>query len=119
MTYDGTMVMPSRCTLMDEEEMTYVEGGGTITVVCSVDFLKDCITASTSAVVSIICAGIGIAVGGPIGGAVGKTAGSVIGAAVGAALGWIIGGSISRNSIKKSISFDVDIPILNSRTLTL
>ena len=29
MCYDGTLVMPSNCVVMDEEEMTYVEGGGT------------------------------------------------------------------------------------------
>ena len=27
MCYDGTLVMPSNCVVMDEEEMTYVEGG--------------------------------------------------------------------------------------------
>lgn len=29
MTYDGALVMPSSYAVMDEEEMTYVEGGGT------------------------------------------------------------------------------------------
>lgn len=28
MCYEGTLVMPSNCVVMDEEEMTYVEGGG-------------------------------------------------------------------------------------------
>lgn len=28
MTYDGALVMPSGCALMDEEEMTYLVGGG-------------------------------------------------------------------------------------------
>lgn len=32
MTYDGMLVMPSSYAVMDEEEMTYVEGGGTIKV---------------------------------------------------------------------------------------
>ncbi len=27
MIYDGVLVMPSSCTIMDEEEMIYVEGG--------------------------------------------------------------------------------------------
>jgi hypothetical protein len=27
MCYDGTLVMPSNCVVMDEEEMTYVDGG--------------------------------------------------------------------------------------------
>jgi hypothetical protein len=29
--YDGALVMPSNYALMNEEEMTYVEGGGTLT----------------------------------------------------------------------------------------
>ncbi|MBA4688318.1 MAG: hypothetical protein H2184_14265 [Candidatus Galacturonibacter soehngenii] len=40
MTYDGTMVMPSGCTLMNEEEMTYLEGGGTIKVIASKETVK-------------------------------------------------------------------------------
>ena len=32
MTYDGMSVMPSSYAVMDEEEMTYVEGGGTLTL---------------------------------------------------------------------------------------
>ena len=31
MTYDGALAMPSSYAVMDEEEMTYVEGGFTIT----------------------------------------------------------------------------------------
>lgn len=31
MCYDGALVMPSSYAIMDEEEMTYVEGGGTTT----------------------------------------------------------------------------------------
>jgi hypothetical protein len=27
MCYEGTLVMPSNCVVMDEEEMTYVDGG--------------------------------------------------------------------------------------------
>lgn len=32
MYYDGTLVMPKNYSVMDEEEMTYVEGGGTIKI---------------------------------------------------------------------------------------
>ena len=32
MCYDGTLVMPSSYAVMNEEEMTYVEGGGKVTV---------------------------------------------------------------------------------------
>ncbi len=32
MCYDGALVMPSNYAVMDEEEMTYVEGGGSITI---------------------------------------------------------------------------------------
>ena len=30
MTYDGTMVMPKNFAVVTEDEMTYVEGGGTL-----------------------------------------------------------------------------------------
>lgn len=30
MYYDGALVMPSNYAVMNEEEMTYVEGGGTV-----------------------------------------------------------------------------------------
>ena len=32
MTYEDALVMPNNCAMMDEEEMTYVEGGGTLYV---------------------------------------------------------------------------------------
>ena len=32
MCYDGALVMPSSYAVMSEEEMTYVEGGGSITI---------------------------------------------------------------------------------------
>lgn len=32
MCYDGALVMPSNYAVMDEEEMTYVEGGGTFSL---------------------------------------------------------------------------------------
>lgn len=32
MCYDGTLVMPSSYAVMSEDEMTYVEGGGTVTI---------------------------------------------------------------------------------------
>ena len=38
MCYDGALVMPSNYVVMDEEEMTYVEGGVSIQV--KRDYLK-------------------------------------------------------------------------------
>lgn len=40
MCYDGALVMPSSYAVMDEEEMTYVEGGGTITVTIKASTIK-------------------------------------------------------------------------------
>ena len=40
MCYDGTLVMPSSYALMDEEEMMYVEGGGTETYTGTAKKLK-------------------------------------------------------------------------------
>lgn len=41
MTYDGMLVMPSSYAVMDEEEMTYVEGGGTKTYYNKASTLKN------------------------------------------------------------------------------
>ena len=40
MCYDGTLVMPSSYAVMDEEEMTYVEGGKAITIATSREYLS-------------------------------------------------------------------------------
>lgn len=36
MCYDGALVMPKNYVVMNEEEMTYVEGGITIEAVCAI-----------------------------------------------------------------------------------
>ncbi len=56
MCYDGALVMPSSYAIMDEEEMTYVEGGGTLTVSYNIKVTKNLIKACASA-------GVGAAVG--------------------------------------------------------
>ena len=35
MCYDGALVLPSSYAIMDEEEMCYIEGGGTVKVIAS------------------------------------------------------------------------------------
>jgi hypothetical protein len=61
-TYDGALVMPSNCVMMDEEEMTYLTGGGTITVKAS----KETVRAICRGGVGLIGTAIGAAFGGPI-----------------------------------------------------
>lgn len=108
MCYDGALVMPSRYAVMDNDEMTYVEGGGTITVKFSKDFIRDSITAITSAVCTIIGAAIGTAIGN-----------SVVGGAIGAAVGWIVGGSFARARIKKGTQIKFNIWFVSTRTIKI
>lgn len=62
MCYDGALVMPSNYAVMDEEEMTYVEGGGTIRVLASASTVREICRAG----VALIGAAIGEFMGGPV-----------------------------------------------------
>ena len=44
MTYDGALVMPSNYAVMEQEEMTYVEGGNLSYEECSLDVLPSYLT---------------------------------------------------------------------------
>ena len=72
MCYDGTLVMPSSYAVMSEDEMTYVEGGGTFRVKAS----KSTVRTICRSGVSLICAAIGAIFGSKVGallsGAVGR-----------------------------------------------
>lgn len=96
MCYDGALVMPSSYALMDEEEMTYVEGG--VTGVRSFSTVGSAYSAYSSAGSQLhwLALGLGISVavtGTGIGGLVGNIPGAVIGAVIGA-VGGIVAGSI-------------------------
>ena len=43
MTYDGVLVMPNNYVVVNEEEMTYVDGGGTLTVTIKASTIKNVI----------------------------------------------------------------------------
>lgn len=68
MCYDGALVMPINYAVMDEEEMTYVEGGGTFSITLKKDTICWAIAAisgvATKAALKAIFAGMmtGIAV---------------------------------------------------------
>ena len=62
MCYDGTLVMPSSYAMMEEYEMSYVEGGGTVKVIASSETVRTVCRAG----VALIGAAIGEAFGGPI-----------------------------------------------------
>ncbi len=62
MCYDGALVMPSNYVVMDEEEMTYVEGGkvrSTNWISYPIDIVATCIGLNASAIMG--CAAVGIA----------------------------------------------------------
>lgn len=60
--YDGALVMPSNYVVMSEEEMTYVEGGGKITVKGSASTAKKLARGG----VTLIAATISGFFGGPV-----------------------------------------------------
>ena len=62
MCYDGALVLPSSYAIMDEEEMCYIEGGGTVKVIASSSTVRTICRSS----VALIGTAIGEAFGGPI-----------------------------------------------------
>lgn len=71
MCYDGALVMPSSYAVMGEDEMTYVEGGGTVKVIAS------------KATVRTICQNGAGLIGAAIGAMFGGGAGAIISAGFG------------------------------------
>ena len=72
MCYDGALVMPSSYVAMDEEEMTYVEGGGTFRIKMNKAAVKYLASISGTAIINIVnvamgATGIGAIVSGFIG----------------------------------------------------
>ena len=58
MCYDGALVMPSSYAVMDEEEMTYVEGGGSVSLYSSgnvFNIYKIHYTAKDCAKIALVC----------------------------------------------------------------
>lgn len=82
MTYDGAMVMPASFVVVDEEEMTYLDGGYVATLYGTAKYLKNWAA-------GLMSAWFTLASGYCVSAAV--TAASVVGAGYGAVLG--IGGA--------------------------
>ena len=71
MCYDGTLVLPSSYAVMDEEEMSYLEGGGTAVVYGTASQIRSRLTAIIGA--SLVGTGASAALGfllGNVGGAI-------------------------------------------------
>lgn len=115
MCYDGTLVMPSNCVVMDEEEMTYVDGGGYISynTIRGV-ILTACINPIAATLVGITCyklASLIAAKAGILGlkiGALGGPIVSLISGVVSAAIGGAAALTIARALIeRKGIGVDL------------
>ena len=61
MCYDGTLVLPSSYAVMDEEEMSYLEGGGTAVVYGTASQIRSRLTAIIGA--SLVGTGASAALG--------------------------------------------------------
>ena len=115
MCYEGTLVMPSNCVVMDEEEMTYVEGGFYISynTIRGV-ILTACINPIAATLVGITCyklASLITAKAGILGlkiGALGGPIVSLISGVVSAAIGGVAALTIARALIeRKGIGVDL------------
>ncbi len=100
MCYDGALVMPSNYAVMSEDEMTYVEGGGSFTVRGTAKEIRGRLTA----VIGTSLLGTGAATA--LGGLLGNIAGAIVGAVVGN--GWFGSyrscASAAHNQVEKIIS---------------
>ena len=105
LTANYGLVLPKNYVSIDSTEMEYVDGGGTITLTFSRDFLRDCVTAGTSFLFGAIFGVLGN---------LGTTVLGIICGALGAALGWIIGGSIARSCITSDKTIGIYIPFIKS-----
>jgi hypothetical protein len=87
--------MPMNAIALDNDEMEYVDGGGTIGIVLSKAFLSDCIDYGCSAALGVI--------GGLLGNLLGPV-GAIVFGGIGAVLGGIIGGVISRHCVTSAVT---------------
>ena len=77
MCYDGTLVMPSSYAMMDEDEMSYVEGGGSSVVYGTANNIRSRLTTVIGS--SLAGTGNSAALGALLGGAGGAVVSAVIG----------------------------------------
>lgn len=77
MCYDGALVMPSNYAVVSEEEMTYLEGGGSATVRDTAKNIRSRLTK----VIGASLTGTGVAAG--LGAIIGTVSGAIIGAVLG------------------------------------
>ena len=116
MTYDGTMVMPKNYAVVTEDEMTYVEGGGTLKYSVSFRFTDALCQAAyaggISTVIGTITACVSAALGATGIGAI------AIGAVVGFASS-ILSSYLTRNvkGFTKTVSGSMWIPSFSNHSI--
>lgn len=95
MTYDGALVMPSSYAVMEQEEMTYVEGGGTVRVTVKKSTIQNLISVISGAVtgtaVALALDSLGIKIAAAIELGTAGTATLAVGAFLVAWNGWAVG----------------------------
>lgn len=100
MCYDGVLVMPDSYVAMNEDEMTYVEGGGSATIRATAKEIRSRLTTVIGASL------VGTAAATALGAILGNVAGAVVGAIVGN--GWFGSyrscASTAHNQVEKIIS---------------
>lgn len=94
--YDGALVMPSNYAMMNEDEMTYVDGGGRIYFHMSKSTLVNIVSSAFGYMGKAQGGALGAVIGVAAATAIGPYAGAVVGAIAGLVLadllGWACGG---------------------------
>lgn len=94
MSYDGVPVMPKSFVKMQTEEMTFLDGGGEVTLTAKNTTLQR--------IGRIFCIVAGATIGAVLGVRIGSWIGGIVGLVIGAAFGWIVGNYIANNVIPSS-----------------
>ena len=77
--YNGNLVMPANFAAVSEDEMQYIEGGGTVKVVITAATQKNLIQLGLVSGTTWLGKAIGSAIGGVAGGILGASLGGAIG----------------------------------------
>ena len=111
MTHDGCLALPTNYNAIDEDEMQYIEGGGTLTIVITANTQRNLVKMATP----LILGAAGVLVGGVLGGPISAIVGGVLGGLLGKALAPLISSKV----VKGDISFGISNFLLKTQTIRI
>lgn len=99
-----SLQLPRNFIDINNEEMEYIDGGGTISLYISADTIRYAIRVSSWAIGSFLGALAGNSLAGPLGGKVGATLGGILGGMIGNVVGSVIAGNVVKRGITVNLS---------------